>query len=356
MSKMSNVIYFKIGYVCTLVLYIGVVIKLLKDISQERETQLMKRYAFLLHKCEPHPLGRDLAYRYLIDEPEFCNGVPLEVVNVIPVTPEDLKTRQHVREQWGRPEIVRLTGLRPLFLLGLSSTLETQASVQEESRLHRDLIQVDFVDSYFNLSLKTLSALHWKHTRCHGVPWLLKSDADAFVNPFRLVEILRNATTAFVCYALWGKVPCRPGICNESKWLVTEEQYPEEVYPGYCNGPAYAIHNCVVPALFSIADQENPFHIEDIYFTGILRQEIGYRVRHHPRLFKYYNFKKTLLDPFEIDRHVAVVGAEVNQNVSHEAMWKNLFQLYEVKLNLRSKLDIVIPSKKKPRKARWKKT
>lgn len=58
-----------------------------------------------------------------------------------------------------------------VFLIGQTKSNATQMRIYEESEMHDDLIQESFVDSYNNLTLKTVMMLKWVNGRCGDKGW-----------------------------------------------------------------------------------------------------------------------------------------------------------------------------------------
>lgn len=56
--------------------------------------------------------------------------------------------------------------IQTVFLVGQTDNNDTQAKIIEESRIHNDLIQESFLDSYNNLTLKTVMMLKWVTRNC----------------------------------------------------------------------------------------------------------------------------------------------------------------------------------------------
>lgn len=54
------------------------------------------------------------------------------------------------------------------FLIGQTESNLTQMQVHEESEIHNDLIQESFLDSYNNLTLKSVMMLKWVNGSCAG--------------------------------------------------------------------------------------------------------------------------------------------------------------------------------------------
>lgn len=69
-----------------------------------------------------------------------------------------------------------------------------------------------------------------------------------------------------------GWVPVRN---PQSKYFITEEQYSEATYPPFVTGPSYLVSKTAVNHLFEAA-LEHPFlHLEDVFLTGIIAEQVG---------------------------------------------------------------------------------
>ena len=62
--------------------------------------------------------------------------------------------------------------------------------LKNESLQHADIVQVGVIDSYGNLTLKSVALLHWVYTHCPKADYILKIDDDVFVNNKALEEQL----------------------------------------------------------------------------------------------------------------------------------------------------------------------
>lgn len=56
--------------------------------------------------------------------------------------------------------------VKVVFLVGETSSNETQLRISQESYMFGDMIQESFIDSYNNLTLKTIMMLKWVTTNC----------------------------------------------------------------------------------------------------------------------------------------------------------------------------------------------
>ncbi|XP_069674444.1 beta-1,3-galactosyltransferase 5-like [Periplaneta americana] len=224
-----------------------------------------------MHKLAPDDLTT------LIDVKDFsfqlnnfpCNaseGPPLLLV-LVHSAPGNADKRRAIRETWGRG------ALRVLFLLGAVQSAQAQRALEEENRLHRDLVQGRFVDSYRNMTYKHVMALKWTAYFCPGARYLLKTDDDVFVNSPALLEFLSQELSP------WGArrlILCEPYSFAyvkrsfRSKWRVSPLEYPGRTYPAYCSGWAVLYSPDVVFLLYREAQRAEYFWIDDVHVTGTL--------------------------------------------------------------------------------------
>lgn len=56
--------------------------------------------------------------------------------------------------------------VQTVFIVGQTTNNETQNKIIEESQTHHDIIQESFLDTYNNLTLKTVMMLKWVTNNC----------------------------------------------------------------------------------------------------------------------------------------------------------------------------------------------
>ncbi|CAB3237369.1 unnamed protein product [Arctia plantaginis] len=171
-----------------------------------------------------------------------------------------------------------------VFLLGLPSNnndTTIQNKILEESEKYGDIIQEGFIDSYNNLTLKSIMMLKWITNNCNdSVRYILKTDDDMYINVPNLIENLRNRSKEFDKrtkgkkekeYMLIGDLICgaRPVLDSTNKWYSPRYMYGGRVYPKYLSGTGYALSAHTARALYEAALKTNYFHLEDIFITGM---------------------------------------------------------------------------------------
>ena len=71
-------------------------------------------------------------------------------------------------------------------------------TLQKESSINDDLLQMPFRDSYKTLTTKTLETLRWYLECCDHIPHLLKTDDDMYIN-VRDTNLPQPPTKVAVC-------------------------------------------------------------------------------------------------------------------------------------------------------------
>ncbi|XP_014040885.1 beta-1,3-galactosyltransferase 2 isoform X2 [Salmo salar] len=217
-------------------------------------------------------------YIFILDEPEKCREQNPFLVLMVPVAPYNREAREAVRSTWGSERQVLGKQVRLFFLLGLPSGEETeqlQENVLQESKEHQDLLQSDFIDSYKNLTIKTMVMMEWLSSRCPYASYAMKIDSDMFLNVNTLVNMLLHAPTQNY---MTGLVARRAAVLRDpnSKWYLPKEVFPEPVYPPYALGLGYVFTLDLPRKLVEASRHVKAVYIEDVYL-GLCMRHLGIR-------------------------------------------------------------------------------
>uniref|UniRef100_W6NR74 Hexosyltransferase n=1 Tax=Haemonchus contortus TaxID=6289 RepID=W6NR74_HAECO len=71
---------------------------------------------------------------------------------------------------------------RILFILGNSGTVGDEQLIEQEAKDHGDILQANFVDSYDNLTIKSIAAMRYVAGVCTEVKAIFKVDDDVAWN------------------------------------------------------------------------------------------------------------------------------------------------------------------------------
>jgi len=215
---------------------------------------------------------------YMIANSDACNDKHENVLVTILVisAPDHFKQREAIRNSWGSTKDNKEVVFS--FLVGLSDNTSVAEAVTEESDKNNDVIVNNIDDLYQNLSLKTISAFAWLKQFCPKSEFLLKVDDDMFVQIERLLELIRellhkNSEPRLIL----GNISrgWKPVRNPESKYLITEAQYPGENYPDFATGPSYLVSKQAVMEIIPLAMEQRYIHLEDVFLTGVVAESLG---------------------------------------------------------------------------------
>ena len=167
-------------------------------------------------------------------------------------------------------------------MIGMSNKTNINRQIELENDLYGDLVQIDYIDTYRNLTYKSMSTMKWVSTYCSNVKYLVKVDDDIVVNPFALLKDLKmisNFTNSLACRIQNNTTVFR----NVTHWKVAVEEFNSNIYGPYCNGPAYILSPDLPARLFNLSLHTKHFWLEDYYFTGILAHSLNSSYINHNR-------------------------------------------------------------------------
>ncbi|XP_075038757.1 beta-1,3-galactosyltransferase 2 [Mixophyes fleayi] len=233
-------------------------------------------------------------YKYIINEPEKCLEKRPFLILLIAAEPHQTEARQAIRQTWGNESLAPGIQILRLFLLGVHSKLNglTEQAIVDESRQYHDIIQQEYLDTYYNLTIKTLMGMNWVATYCPNIPYVMKTDSDMFVNTEYLINKLLKPdqtprTNYFTGYLMRGYAPNRN---KDSKWYMSPELYPSERYPVFCSGTGYVFSGDLAGKIFKVSLSIRRLHLEDVY-VGICLAKLRIDPKPPPNEFVFNHWR-----------------------------------------------------------------
>ena len=77
-------------------------------------------------------------------------------------------------------------------MLGYSLEQTQQDSIRNESLVHGDIVQGNFLDSYKNLTYKTVMGHMWVSRFCRQAQFVMKTDDDIYLDLYGLYTTARR--------------------------------------------------------------------------------------------------------------------------------------------------------------------
>lgn len=238
------------------------------------------------------------SYPMLIDAPDLCSETPFLLFAVKSLTPH-FDRRQAIRESWGRAGILAKRRVATVFLLGKTVGSDHFPNVSEmlryEASLHGDLLQWDYRDTFFNLTLKEVLFLEWLSKRCPSTRYIFKGDDDVFVNTANILNFLGGLSETKARDLFLGDVISKAGPHRDKnlKYYIPESFFVGS-YPPYAGGGGYLYSAHVGLRLRNISQQVPLFPIDDVY-TGMCLQKLGLVPEKHQG-FRTFNIEEKYRD------------------------------------------------------------
>lgn len=171
--------------------------------------------------------------------------------------------RMAVRKTWMQHELIRSSKIVARFFVALNGRKEINVDLKKEAEYFGDIVIVPYMDNYELVVLKTVAICEYG-VRTVDAKYIMKCDDDTFVRVDAMIKEakkVRGDGSLYIGNINYYHKPLRNG-----KWAVTYEEWPEEEYPPYANGPGYIISSDV--ADFIVAEFESHklrlFKMEDV--------------------------------------------------------------------------------------------
>ncbi|XP_062252215.1 N-acetyllactosaminide beta-1,3-N-acetylglucosaminyltransferase 3-like isoform X1 [Platichthys flesus] len=239
---------------------------------------------FLYHKhCRHFPM--------LLDVPDKCGGADesaqVFLLLVIKSVPDNFERREVLRKTWATERLHNGVQIRRIFISAATgSGFERERKnrlLELEQNEYNDILQWDFRDTFYNLTLKQVLFLEWMERNCPKARFLLNGDDDVFANTDNMVEYLQGlrdndgSKHLFTGHLIQYVGPIRsPG----SKYYVPVQVQESESYPPYCGGGGFLLSGYSAMVIYNMSKSIPFIPIDDVYM-GMCMAKAGLGPAHH---------------------------------------------------------------------------
>ncbi|KOC59351.1 Beta-1,3-galactosyltransferase 1 [Habropoda laboriosa] len=254
---------------------------------------------------------------HMVPIPEKCPnfGKEMDLVIIIMSAPTHLEARMAIRQTWGH--FGQRSDISILFMLGATLDSKVETILKKEQKTYNDVIRGKFLDSYSNLTLKTISTLEWVDNYCSKVKFLLKTDDDMFINVPRLQAFtVKHAKDRNVIFGRLAK-KWKPIRNKKSKYYVSQAQFKNAVFPDFTTGPAYLLSSDIVRKLYGAALDQIYLKLEDVFVTGIVADKLGITRTHANEFLN----KKISHSACNVQRSISIHMVKYSEQFD---LWKKL--------------------------------
>ena len=147
---------------------------------------------------------------------------------------QNFEARYSIRQSWAQ-DTNTLKNVKVVFLVGQQVNNTHQELLKNEHEEYGDIIQESFIDTYANLTVKSLMLLKWFSQNCDNTKYVMKTDDDMYINLVKLYDIVQSNKKpnlllgSLICNAIPIKDPY-------NKWYVPTYMFSEKKYPNYLSG------------------------------------------------------------------------------------------------------------------------
>ncbi|CAG00613.1 unnamed protein product [Tetraodon nigroviridis] len=227
----------------------------------------------------------------LLDVPDKCGGAAKSgevfLLLVVKSSPLNYDRREVLRKTWAAERLHNGAWIRRIFISGTTAEGHEKTRLNKlllaENREYKDILQWDFSDSFYNLTLKQILFLEWMERNCPGARFLLNGDDDVFANTDNMVEYLQNlrdndgSQHLFIGHLNIYMPPVRD---TWSKYYVPFQIHKPDYYPPYCSGGGFLLSGFTAKVIYKMSESITILPIDDVYM-GMCLAKAGLRPASH---------------------------------------------------------------------------
>ncbi|XP_035223543.1 beta-1,3-galactosyltransferase brn-like [Stegodyphus dumicola] len=309
------------------------------DISMEETLAEIRRNNKFLY----HPIN-EYNYNYKIKNEQKCLQLKHDkyddvlILYIIKSALLNQRRRDGIRKTWGWENRFSDVTIRRIFMLGVSEDKVIQDEIDEEYVRFKD-IQADFLDTYYNNTIKTMLAFKWVIHNCPRAQFIVFADDDMYISTKNLLKFIRNpfnkrvgfrrrrnvldkflqnmtqsdrlitldllhrsrninknftfrkmfeldpVLSAFDGRLFAGYVfSSSPMRHKSSKWFVTLAEYPYSKYPPYVTAGTYVLSYPALEDMYYTSLFTKHFKFDDVYL-GIIAKKCNIVPLHNEHFY-----------------------------------------------------------------------
>ncbi|CAK6979547.1 N-acetyllactosaminide beta-1%2C3-N-acetylglucosaminyltransferase 3-like [Scomber scombrus] len=221
----------------------------------------------------------------LLDIPDKCGGVDgsaeVFLLLVIKSSPMNYDRREVLRKTWAKERLHNGVWIRRIFVSGtMDAGFEKERLnklLEVEHREYNDILQWNFSDSFYNLTLKQILFLEWMERNCPNARFLLNGDDDVFANTDNMVEYLQSLKDnngrkhLFTGHLIQNVGPIRS---SGSKYFIPVQVQESDSYPPYCGGGGFLLSGYTALVIYKMSQSITILPIDDVYMGMCLAKAV----------------------------------------------------------------------------------
>ncbi|CAH8444553.1 unnamed protein product [Schistosoma turkestanicum] len=211
------------------------------------------------------------------------------IIIFIKSTVHEFELRRSLRNTWANVQCYTRYTIRPhiYFTLGrenssnwINATIQSKLLVEHEQ--YHDILQFNFIESYYNLTRKLIGSIEYYATfHCSNAKFVIFIDQDFIVNPANLAKFLLSITKTQYSKLVAGYVikNAKPFRALNSKWFISRQIYPFDSYPDYPLGGTMIFSRPVIITMNEQLRHMRLFPFDDV-LIGIILEKLKIPIIH----------------------------------------------------------------------------
>ncbi|XP_040580251.1 LOW QUALITY PROTEIN: beta-1,3-galactosyltransferase 5-like [Lepeophtheirus salmonis] len=212
-------------------------------------------------------------FQFLLDSPTICSkNENVDLLVMVSSAYHHLDRRDAIRNSWGSKKWREPRNIKVVFLLG--HVTNKQSDIYVENNKNNDIIQEDFKDTYYNLTLKTVMGLKWTSIYCPQAKFVLKTDDDMFIS----IPTLHTALQKDLHFDkhIVGCIKNNPETAPQPIPSSSKFQSLPHAHPLFVAGAGYMLPGQgLIRDLYYASLRTGFFAIEDVFTTAHVASRIG---------------------------------------------------------------------------------
>ncbi|WJX56997.1 hypothetical protein P8452_42598 [Trifolium repens] len=196
--------------------------------------------------------------------PPIILGVNVELFIGILSAGGNFAERMAVRKSWMQHKLIKSSHVVARFFVALHGRNDINVEIKKEAEYFGDIIIVPYLDHYHLVALKTIAICEYGIRTDVAAKYIMKCDDDTFVRVDSVISKARQVQSGKSFYM--GYINSHPKPMHRGKWAVNYEDWVEEEYPPYADGPGYIISSDIARFIASEFEQQKLklFKMEDV--------------------------------------------------------------------------------------------
>ncbi|XP_008304043.1 UDP-GlcNAc:betaGal beta-1,3-N-acetylglucosaminyltransferase 3-like [Stegastes partitus] len=289
----------------------------------------------------PHKIQNFLYYRHcrhfpmILDVPDKCGGAEgsaeVFLLLVIKSPPVNYGRRDVLRKTWAKERLQNGVWIRRLFITGTAGDgLEKKRLnkfLKLEQHENNDILQWDFVDAYYNLTLKQILFLEWMDRNCPHVRFLMNGDDDVFAHTDNMVMYLKSLKVNDGSKHLYtgqlrtNQAPIRD---ENDKYYVPVQVYESGSYPDFCSGGGFLLSGYTAHVIYNMSQSITLLPMDDVYIAMCV-DKAGLRPESHMGVKAFGHRGPSSTDPLDPCYFKEILLAHGFSPLNLYVMWNSLY-------------------------------